>query len=144
MFVACGATAEAPTPPPKVPEIPKQHATVAPDPEEHEAEPVVGIDSSRVRTIVLGNFDAFRGCHTLEYGGGQMVAGKLVLEWEINPDGSVDTAYVSDSSFDNEHLDQCVISVMKNISFPKSSGSTEVSWTFRFQPRSGTQLAKGD
>ena len=131
-------------PPARSPELPPRIVVIPEPVETREPQPVVGLERSRVKTVVLSNFDAFRGCHTLEYGDGQPIEGKLVLDWQIEADGSVETAHVPESSFENPNLDACVVRVMKNISFPRSSAPTEVSWTFRFQSASDAQLAQGN
>lgn len=112
---------------------------VTPDEEgelhEEKAEHFAGLDPDQISPVVKNRYPAFRGCHTMEYGGGAMSPGSVVLEWEVQADGSVGKAKVAESSFENPKLNSCLVGVMKDLQFPHAPGTTEVSWRFKFRGR---------
>lgn len=78
---------------------------------------------------------AVGGCHAVEYSGRSAEPGFVVVDLAIQRDGHVRSAKVSDSSYVQGTLPQCVASVTRELNFPVATGETEVSWRFDFKGR---------
>lgn len=94
-----------------------------------------GLDPSQVASVVTSKYGAVGGCHTIEYSGTERQSGSVMLDWVINPDGSVRRVDVVETSFLSSQFHECVLSVAQGLQFPSAVGKTEVSWQFRFRER---------
>jgi TonB family protein len=75
---------------------------------------------------------AVSGCYTVAYSGRDDGTGQLVVDFSVNPDGSVASASVSDSTLANPTFEQCVQKVYEGLTFPKAPGSTDASRPYTF------------
>lgn len=64
------------------------------------------------------------------------------MGWLVRIDGSVDDVTVGPTSFANERINRCVLSVARRVTFPASSVSARVSWTVKFRGNSAAPLAE--
>src|SRR5690606_30941848 len=75
------------------------------------------------------------GCHAVEFSGRSPEPGFVVVDLAIERSGHVRSARVSESSYRQGSLPQCVASVTRELNFPAAPGETEVSWRFDFKGR---------
>jgi TonB family protein len=100
-----------------------------------------GLEDHQIRQVVEAKNGAVRGCHTLEYVGRGAeerahTGGTVTVDLEINPDGTVASAEITESDFDSQPMHECVLDITRNLRFPTAPGSTELSWRFRFRGQS--------
>lgn len=143
LITGCAST---PTPQPVTPEpVQATHPTAfsaaspraahAPAAEENEEMPGHGLTPEQVSEVLVTRSLAVGGCHAVEYSGRSAEPGFVVVDLAIQRDGHVRSAKVSDSSYVQGTLPQCVASVTRELSFPAATGETEVSWRFDFKGR---------
>jgi hypothetical protein len=93
-----------------------------------------GLTEQQVSEVLVSRTSlALGGCHAVEYGGRSPEPGFVVVDLAIERDGRVKSARVSESSYRQGSLPQCVASVTRELNFPPASGDTEVTWRFDFK-----------
>jgi hypothetical protein len=142
VVVSAGGCAAAPTPQPRVVAVSKSPSLLQPNvalpaapslPMEDEMGE--GLTAAQVAAVVETRSLAVGGCHVVEYSGRPPEAGFVVVDLDIERDGAVSNAAVSESSFEQGDLPLCVASVASGLTFPKASHATQVSWRFDFKGR---------
>jgi TonB family protein len=93
----------------------------------------LGLEEDQIREVVESKNGAVRGCHTIEYAGRGSNGGVMTVDLEIDPDGSVRSAEIADSDFQSDPLHRCVLDITRRLRFPRASGTTEISWRYRFR-----------
>ncbi len=76
---------------------------------------------------------AVSGCYTVAYSGQEGGTGQLVVDFTVNPDGSVARAAVSESTLEDPTFEECVRKVYEGLEFPKAPGSTDASRPYNFR-----------
>lgn len=140
LVTGCAST---PTPEPVTPKpvtlVPLAAAprvATAPVAEEQVVEEGPGLTPEQVSEVLLARSSlAVGGCHAVEYSGRSPEPGFVVVDLAIERSGHVRSARVSESSYQQGTLPQCVASVTRELSFPAASGETEVTWRFDFKGR---------
>lgn len=143
VVVGIGGCAAAPTPQPRVvavnraPSLIEQTGTLpqVADVTSEDEEVGEGLTAEQVATVVETRSLAVGGCHVVEYSGRAPEAGFVVVDLDIERNGAVSNAAVSDSSYAQSELPSCVASVASGLTFPKASHATQVSWRFDFKGR---------
>lgn len=124
-LASCGGE---PPPPPKAP----PRAPPAKVAEEPELKP--GLNHHQLRKVMNDTADpAVRGCYTVAYSGKDGGTGQLVVDFSVNPDGTVASATVSDSTLANPTLEDCVQKVYEGLTFPRAPGATDASRPYNFK-----------
>ncbi len=59
--------------------------------------------------------------------------GAVTVGWLVDPDGSVTEVTLGRSTFASDLVNQCVLSVARQVTFPASASSAQVSWTIRLR-----------
>ena len=113
------------------PDLPVSQSEDDAPPEDPDEGP--GLDPTQVATVVTSKYGVVGGCHTIEFSGRAQRPGSILLDWVINPDGSVRRVDVAESSFVSSQFHSCVLTVARDLQFPAAVGKTEVSWRFRFR-----------
>lgn len=121
--VACASDPPPPAaPPPPLPPAP---------PPEPELKP--GLNHHQLRKVMKEKADpAVSGCYTVAYSGKDDGSGRLVVDFSVNPDGSVARAEVTESTLDNATFEDCVRKVYEGLTFPKAPGSTDAARPYTF------------
>jgi len=116
----------------------------APPPPPVEEEPTIkpGLTPTQMRQAMSQVEPAIRGCYTVAYSGKEGGTGSLTVDFTVNPDGSVKTASIVDSSFGNPTFENCIRKVYEGMSFPKAPGSTAASRPYNFRDASGDVQAE--
>jgi len=121
-----------PPPPPAAP--PPAAPPVAP--EEPALKP--GLKHHQLRQVMNEKADpAVRGCYTVAYSGKEGGTGQLVVDFTVNPDGSVASAVVSGSTLQDPTFEDCVRKVYEGLAFPRAPGSTDASRPYNFRNGQG-------
>ena len=87
----------------------------------------------QISPVVHDKYPAVRGCHTIENSAGEIGEGFLTLDWVVEPDGSVHSVQVAESTFAHDGLENCVVGIAEQLQFPRAGDSTEVTWKFSFK-----------
>lgn len=75
---------------------------------------------------------AVSGCYTIAYSGKEDGSGRLVVDFSVNPDGSVARATINESTLDNPTFEECVRKVYEGLTFPAAPGGTDAARPYTF------------
>lgn len=140
--VGAGGCAAAPTPQPRVLAVHKApslidnkvHVPTSADMQEDSVY-AESLSAEQVAAVVEARSSAVGGCHVVEYSGRQPEAGFVVVDLDIERNGAVSNAAISESSYRHSDLPSCVASVASGLTFPRAAHATQVSWRFDFKGR---------
>ena len=100
-------------------------------------------NASDLNAIVQRHRDRFRCCYDVAQQAHPGIAGEFVLDFTLNPDGSLKSAAHNKerSVIKDDGMGECAIDVIKSISFPasKKGKETSVSYPFGFKPKGGSR-----
>jgi hypothetical protein len=87
---------------------------------------------------------AFSACRTLA-GSPYEATGDaaITLGWCVEPSGAVSEVALDRTSFESPRINECMLSVAREVRFPAPPTRTEVFWTVRFRDTDDDQLARG-
>lgn len=88
------------------------------------------LSASHVAAAVRAQEPAFVACQAFsnEPSAG---AGKVTVGWLVDPDGSVAEVTLGRSTFASDLINECVLSVARQVTFPASASPAQVFWTIR-------------
>jgi outer membrane biosynthesis protein TonB len=91
------------------------------------------LDKAEIRRAIKQHMSAISACYEKALPNSPGLAGRLLVQFFIERDGSV--SHSSASGIDPV-VDQCVADVIKSIQFPapKGGGGVQVNYPFNFQP----------
>ena len=92
------------------------------------------ISPDQVQAAIVLHKDEFESCirNNLDQDESSPVF-KLVIAFVIEPSGVVSSANISGNTIKNQSLQECLVQVVKEIRFPKSSNKIKVSYPFKFK-----------
>ncbi len=94
------------------------------------------IDKEAVRRVIISALSQFKACYEREYRQNTKLEGKVLIAWEIHPQGLAKNArVVSDkSTINNKLVEECVRSRILGLRFPEPPPDTwaEISFPFVF------------
>lgn len=125
-----GCASDPPPPAKPAPALP-------PAPKEENPALKPGLTPDQMRQAMNEVEPAIRGCYTVSYSGKEGGTGSLSVDFTVNPDGSVKSATISDSTFANPTFENCIKKVYEVMTFPKAPGSTAASRPYNFRDASG-------
>jgi len=92
-----------------------------------------------IRAIVASNRDSFRACYDKSQKGHPDIKGTFILNFVLNPDGTVKSAQAdhAKSQIHAADLETCAIATLKTLKFPPSRKGMEstVNYPFDFNPK---------
>lgn len=91
------------------------------------------LDKPAVREVVRAHIDEVRECYNAELVEDETVAGRSVIAFVIQPDGSVSETSVRESTMP-ERFDACMVAAVEGWSFPTADAETRVSYPFEMSP----------
>ncbi len=94
-----------------------------------------GIDKSVIDEYVRRHIPQVHSCYQREIAQDKSLqAGRMKVHFTIGKDGQVSEAGFSESTLKNEKVSNCVVSVVKNITFPEplGGGVVDVQYPFTF------------
>lgn len=103
---------------------------------------LVWLSPRHVGAAVRAHQGAFSACQTLADAGARSKTGAVTLAWLVQADGRVARVSVGQSSFESHRVNDCVLSVAKQVTFPASPAPTQVSWTVKFRGAASEPLAE--
>ncbi len=93
--------------------------------------------------IIQKHRDRFRSCYEQALGRSPSLAGAFVLLFTLNPDGSFKSVSQDKDKSDirDDAMAECMISVVKGLSFPPSARGREttMSYPFDFKPKASAR-----
>lgn len=92
-----------------------------------------GLDKPAVRAVVRANIGDVRSCYNAELRDDGDLAGRSVLTFVVQTDGSVSEVGVSESTMP-ARFDQCLSQAASTWSFPVANADTQVSYPFMMSP----------
>jgi outer membrane biosynthesis protein TonB len=98
------------------------------------------LSPSHVAAAVRAQEPAFGACQTL--GNSPSREGAVTVGWLVGPDGSVANVTLGKSTFTSELVNQCVLSVARQVAFPASASSAQVYWTVRLRGSEAGPIAE--
>tara|TARA_B100000749_G_scaffold280223_1_gene275436 strand:+ start:140173 stop:141462 length:1290 start_codon:yes stop_codon:yes gene_type:complete len=96
-----------------------------------------GLDRSLVDAVIRRNKGKFTYCYEKGLQSKPTLSGRVSLHFIISPSGRVSTAQVKSSSLNYKSVENCMISQMKTLKFPKPVGNLKVKVTYPFQLQKG-------
>jgi TonB family protein len=101
----------------EVKEVQKKSGTLAPE---------------AVRNTIMAKKDQIQVCFDGEKKKDDKLAGKVVTEFTVELDGTVSSAAVKEATLKNEAVQNCLVTFVKKLTFPKPEGESNVKVTFPF------------
>lgn len=90
----------------------------------------------QIDLVIKERMALYSRCYERELRRDARLAGKVVIRFVVDKDGSVKHAHLRATSLENGVVESCVVSEIQQTRFPKPSGGTVVvSYPFNFQPR---------
>jgi hypothetical protein len=93
------------------------------------------LSPSHVAAAVRAQEPAFVACQAFSNDTSAR-SGAITVGWLVDPDGSVAEVTLGRSTFASDLVNECVLSVARQVTFPASASSAQVFWTIRL---SGTE-----
>lgn len=90
------------------------------------------LDKDIVRRIVRAHINEIRYCYNQGLVRDPSLAGRVVVQFQIGPAGTVVAAIVAQSTVDSEVVEQCMAKTVKRWKFPKPTGGSSVSVKYPF------------
>jgi hypothetical protein len=98
------------------------------------------LSPSHVAAAVRAQEPSFGACQTL--GNSPSRDGAVTVGWLVGPDGSVANVTLGKSTFASDLVNQCVLSVARQVTFPASASSAQVYWTVRLRGSEAGPIAE--
>lgn len=90
----------------------------------------------QIDLVIKERMALYSRCYERELRRDARLAGKVVIRFVVDKDGSVKHAHLRATSLENSVVESCVVSEILQTRFPKPGGGTVVvSYPFNFQPR---------
>jgi len=96
---------------------------------------------SHIGAAVRAHEAAFGGCQTLGDAADRNQDGAITVGWLVDANGSVADVTLARTSFESPLVNECMLSVARQVTFPASASATQVSWTVRLRATDGGALA---
>jgi len=97
---------------------------------------------THIGAAVRAHEAAFGACQTLGDAAARNQDGAITVGWLVDADGSVTDVSLARSTFESPLVNDCMLSVARQVTFPESASATQVSWTVRLQATEGGALAE--
>jgi hypothetical protein len=107
--------------------------SVAAVPERERATSLPWLSASLVGAAVRAHRDDFQACQALGDVLSQRADGAVTVGWAVRADGSVHQVTLGRSTFSQATINECVLRVALQVTFPASAAPTQVSWTVQFR-----------
>lgn len=107
----------------------------APEPGSSEPAAVIGtLDPAVIDAKIKESLNPIKRCYDKELARSPRLAGKVVVHFTIQPDGSVSQAKIKSSTLGNENAESCITSRFLEMAFPapKGGGIVNVNYPLKF------------
>lgn len=116
-------------------DAPPQQAHSSSDPPTHGdppgTRPCCGLSPEQIQAVFMASAPQFQDCYASQ-GAGR--SGRVILSFTVSPGGSVETASVEDDKINAAALSDCLLSVVRAMSFPAADLKTHATFPFSFRP----------
>jgi hypothetical protein len=92
------------------------------------------LETEEIQGVVRGSFGAFRVCYEALLPTNPSAAGKISLDFKIEPDGRVSTAKAVADGSAVQSMEQCMVDATKGLVFPAAAKETTVVYPIMFSP----------
>lgn len=92
------------------------------------------LDKEIVRRIVRAHINEVRYCYNQGLAEDDGLAGRVTIDFEILPGGSVSTAVVGKSTLPDPAVNACIATAARRWKFPSAAAVTKVSYPFELSP----------
>jgi TonB family protein len=89
-----------------------------------------GLDKDVIMKVTKANQSQIRFCYEVVLQEKRSLAGKVAVAWTIAPDGSVQSATVTDDTMGDPRVAECVVARVLRWTFPEPVGGGSVNVTF--------------
>jgi hypothetical protein len=100
------------------------------------------LSPSHVAAAVRAQEPAFGACQTLGNSESASRDGAITVGWLVGADGSIADVTLGQSTFKSELVNDCVLSVARQVTFPASASTAQVFWTVRLRGSESGALAE--
>jgi hypothetical protein len=90
----------------------------------------VGLTRNQVEAVFQRNKERFKTCYESH---ANLEEGKFVFSLLVSPQGRVDKACAAESNFDNFEFHGCMMSQVRALRFPATTGGVSVTITYPYQ-----------
>jgi TonB family protein len=90
------------------------------------------LEADEIRRPVKAVIAKVRACYEKELAADPSLAGRIVVSWVIDSDGTVRSASVKDSTMGSAKVESCIVKVVKALRFPAPVGGGVVAVTYPF------------
>jgi TonB family protein len=91
------------------------------------------LDKPAVREVVKAHIDEVRECYNAELIENETVAGRVVISFIVQPDGSASEVGIPESTMP-ARFDACIVAAVEVWSFPTADAETRVTYPFEMSP----------
>ena len=107
---------------------PSSNAEVSSD-EPVDLHPCCGLSKEQIQPMFVANLEKLDQCH-VQHGAG--LDGDLIVSLSIDTAGNVDGAAIRNDHIRRPELSDCLLSIIRSMSFPPATQPTKAAFPFRF------------
>jgi hypothetical protein len=85
-----------------------------------------GLQPDQIRSVVMSHIDRVRECYEAEAKQNPDIKGQVVMAWQIDPSGSVPSAWVRSTTVSNPRVEACLTAEVRQWQFAPSETPTTV------------------
>jgi len=91
-----------------------------------------GLSTDDINRVIIARAGVFRACYQKEVREHPKLAGKVIIRFEIRPDGAVKKASISSSTLASKAVENCLTANILRLKFPTSSETSNVTYPFLY------------
>jgi hypothetical protein len=98
--------------------------------------PATSLEREQIRLVFIKNQKAFMDCYATALKRKSQLEGKILFDFDVNPDGRVSRARVNEekSTLKDTEMNQCILASLRTWDFPKSESQvTAVEYPLAFK-----------
>lgn len=100
------------------------------------------LSPSHIAAAVRVQETAFGACQALGNSESPSRDGAITVGWLVGADGNVADVTLGQTTFESGLINDCVLSVARQVTFPASASTAQVFWTVRLQRAESGPLAE--
>lgn len=98
------------------------------------------IDKEVIRRVVRAHIHEVRRCYERALEKKPALRGRVTVNWRIEPDGSVSSAKVQNSTLLDDQTEQCIVASVGTWTFPKPVGGwVSITYPFALESAGGSE-----
>jgi TonB family protein len=94
---------------------------------------VGGLSREVINRVIQRHYNEIKYCYEKELTHDPGLYGKVVVLFDISPNGSVGDALVQQTTMSSEPVESCILNHVKRWIFPAAQGSTQVTYPYVFK-----------